>query len=211
MEYQFKSYSRGNRYKKMSVNWIVVPFVIWIVFIYWSLMLSSRVVSFEWFPKWTISITFAVIVSVISGIWSILRRPLKHAFKNFYQSGFITLILIVPVFDALTYLLTNKTIHYQTKYEITSPGPSTNRFGRCDYGIWIKEISTDRWKLLCISNPKSKTKENTGTVWVTAKTGFIGAYIVDYQFSPFIPEFTSDEIDGFNDGDRVLFDGKPVY
>ena len=37
----------------------------------------------------------------------------------------------------------------------------------------------------CIRDPKSKTKENTGTVWVTkAKTGPIGADIVDYQFYP---------------------------
>ncbi|WP_318825861.1 hypothetical protein [Providencia sp. PROV252] len=139
---------------------------------------------FEWFPQWTISIAFAAIVSVIGGTWSILRCPLKSTFKNFLWSGFAGFMLIVPVFDVLTYLLTNKTIRYQTEYEITSPGPSTSRFSRCDHGIWIKETYTERWKLLCISNPKSKTQTNTGTVWVTAKTGPIGAYVADYQFSP---------------------------
>lgn len=172
----------------MPIYWIAVPVVIWIAFMYWSLILGHRTVMFEWFPKWTISITFAAIVSVIGGVWSILRRPLKSAFKNFLWSGFAGFMLIVPVCDVLAYLLTNKTVCYQTEYEITSPGPSTSRFGRCDHGIWIKETYTEQWKLLCISNPKSKTKENTGTVWVTTKTGPIGAYIVDYQFSPFNPE-----------------------
>lgn len=184
MEYQFKSYSQGNKNKIISVCWGVVLVVIWIAFMYWSIILGHRTVMFEWFPQWTISITFAAIVSVIGGVWSILRRPLKHAFKNVLQSGFMALVFIVPAFDVLTYLLTNKTIRYQTEYEITSPGPSTSRFSRCDHGIWIKETYTGRWKLLCISNPKSKTKENTGMVWVTTKTGPIGAYIVDYQFSP---------------------------
>ncbi|EKT64743.1 hypothetical protein [Providencia burhodogranariea] len=41
-----------------------------------------------------------------------------------------------------------------------------------------------RWKLLCISDPKSKTKENTGMAWVTTKTGPIVAYIVNYPFFP---------------------------
>ncbi|MEK2586118.1 hypothetical protein AAAA18_19075 [Providencia stuartii] len=185
MEYQFKSYSKGNKNKTMSVYWIVVPCVIWIALMYWSLILGSRMVLFEWFPKWIISITFTVIVSVISGVWSILRRPLKHAFKNFLQSGFMALVLIVPVFDVLAYLLTNKTIRYQTEYEITSPGPSISRFSQCKYGIWIKETYTEQWKLLCIGNPKSKTQTNTEMVWVTIETGPIGAYIVDYQFSSF--------------------------
>ena len=168
----------------MSIYLIAVPVVIWIAFMYWSLILGHRTVMFEWFPKWTISITFAAIVSVIGGVWSILRRPLKHVFKNFLQSGFMALVFIVPAFDVLTYLLTNKTIRYQTEYKITSPGLSASRFSRCDHGIWIKETYTGRWELLCISNPKSKTKENTGMVWVTTKTGPMGAYIVDYQFFP---------------------------
>lgn len=188
MEYQFKSYNKGRKSKVMSIYWIVVPVVIWIAFMYWSLILGHRTVMFEWFPKWTISITFAAIVSIIGGVWSILRRPLKHVFKNFLQSGFMALVFIVPAFDVLTYLLTNKTIRYQTEYKITSPGPSTSRFSRCDHGIWIKETYTEQWKLLCISNPKSKTQTNTGTVWVTTKTGPMGAYIVDYQFSTFNPE-----------------------
>lgn len=168
----------------MSVYWGVVLVVSWIAFMYWSIILGHRTVMFEWFPKWTISITFAAIVSIIGGVWSILRRPLKHVFKNFLQSGFMSLVFIIPVFDVLVYLLTNKTISYQTEYEITSPGPSISRFSRCDYGIRIKEIYTGEWVLWCINDPKSKTQTNIGTVWVTAKTGPIGAYIVDYQFYP---------------------------
>lgn len=92
-------------------------------------------------------------------------------------------MLIAPVFDVLTYLLSNKTVRYQTEYEIISPGPRIGRFSRCDYGIWIKETYTNRWALLCIDDPKSTTQKNTGMVWVTIKTGPIGSYIVNYQFS----------------------------
>ncbi len=154
---------------------------------YWSMFLGQSVVLFEWFPQWTISVIFAAIVGVIGGIWSIWRRPIKQAFKSFLWSGFFGLILIVPVFDVMAYLLTNKTIHYQTEYKITSPGPATNRFGRCKHGIWIKEVYTERWKLLCIDNAKLATQKGTDTVWVTTKTSSIGSYIVDYQFSPFSP------------------------
>ncbi len=126
MKYQFKSYSRVNKNKTMFIYWIVVSVVIWIAFMCWSLILGHRTVMFEWFSKWTISITFAAIVSVIGGVLSILRRPLKYTFKNFLQSGFMTLVLLMPAFDVWAYLLTTKTICYQTEYEITSSGPSTS-------------------------------------------------------------------------------------
>ncbi|MDE9494896.1 hypothetical protein KKJ09_15230 [Xenorhabdus bovienii] len=184
MDYQFKSYSQGNKKKSLPVYFILVPFGIWIAYMIWSISLGQRVVMFEWFPKWTISITFAAFVGLIGGIWSIFRRPTKLVFKNFLSAGFAGFILIVPVFDVLTYLLSEKTIHYQTEYEITSPGPSTSRFSRCEHGIWIKEVYTDRWALLCINNAKLETRKGADTVWVTTKTGLIGSYIVDYQFSP---------------------------
>ncbi|HHN8406051.1 TPA: hypothetical protein ACRRX0_000752 [Morganella morganii] len=187
MDYQLKSYSQSNKKKFSSVFFILVPFGIWIAFMYWSMFLGQSVVLFEWFPQWTISVIFAAVVGIIGGIWSIWRRPIKQAFKSFLWSGFFGLILIVPVFDVTAYLLTNKTIHYQTEYEITSPGPATNRFGRCKHGIWIKEVYTERWKLLCINNAKLATQKGTDTVWVTTKIGPVGSYIVDYQFSPSNP------------------------
>ncbi|WP_226893952.1 hypothetical protein [Proteus sp. FME41] len=154
---------------------------------FWSISLHQRVVMFEWFPKWTISITFAVFLGMMGGIWSIFRRPIKLAFKHFLSAGFAGFMLIVPMFDILTYLLSNNTIRYQTEYEIISPGPRTNRFGRCEYGIWIKETYTVRWTLFCINSAKLETQNGVDKVWVTTKTGPIGSYIVDYQFTPFNP------------------------
>lgn len=185
MDYQFKSYSKNSKKKSLPIYLIFIPFVLWIAYMGWSISLHRRVVMFEWFPKWTISITFAVFLGMIGGIWSIFRRPIKHAFKNFLSTGVAGFVLIVPAFDVLTYLLSVNTIRYQTEYKITSPGPRTNRFGRCEHGIWIKEIYTERGALFCISDPKSKTQKNTGTLWVTTMTGPIGSYIVDYQFTPF--------------------------
>lgn len=98
--------------------------------------------------------------------------------------AFLGLMIIIPTFNVLAYLSLDQTIHYQTQYHIVSLGPERLKAPQCEYGIRIKEIYTGGWVFWCIRDPKSKTKENTGTVWVTAKTGPIGADIVDYQFYP---------------------------
>ena len=211
MEYQFKSYGKGSKKKSLPTYIFVILYYSWLAYLFFSFHFGDKMMLFEWFPKWTIIIVFAIFTGAIGGIWHPFLRPSKYVFGNFYWGGCLGLMLIVPTFNILVYLSLDQTIHYQTQYNIVSPGPPRVKSSQCEYGIQIKETYTEQWASFCISNPKSKTKENTGTVWVTAKTGFIGAYIVDYQFSPFIPEFTSDEIDGFNDGDRVLFDGKPIY
>lgn len=94
MDYQLKSYSQSNKKKFSSVFFILVPFGIWIAFMYWSMFLGQSVVLFEWFPQWTISVIFAAVVGVIGGIWSIWRRSIKQVFKSFLWSGFFGLVLI---------------------------------------------------------------------------------------------------------------------
>lgn len=91
MDYQFKSYSQGNKKKSLPIYFILVPCGIWIAFMYWSIILGRRVVLFEWFPQWTIGITFAAVVGLIGGVWSILHRPTKLVFKTFSGLGSLAL------------------------------------------------------------------------------------------------------------------------
>lgn len=184
MGYQFKSYSKGSKKKSLPTHIFVILYGSWLAYLFLSFFLGDNVVLFEWFPKWTIIIVFAIFTGTIGGIWHPFFRPSKYVFDNFYWGGFLGLMLIFPTFNVLAYLSLDQTIHYQTEYDIFSPGPPRIKFGRCEYGIRLKEIYTGQWISFCISNPKSKTKKNTGTLWVTTKTGPIGAYIVDYQFSP---------------------------
>ncbi|HHR5880435.1 TPA: hypothetical protein ACS7XF_000335 [Providencia alcalifaciens] len=183
MDYQFKSYSKGNKEKLLSTYFIFILYCSWLAYLFLSLFLGDNVVLFEWFPIWTISIVFAIFTGVIGSVWSTFRRPKKQVYSNFLWGGFLGLMFIVPLFDVLAYSLANKTVRYQTEYEIVSPGPRVGKSGRCEYGIWIKEIYTDRWTLSCIRDPNSKTLKNTGVLWVRVKTSPMGAYMIDYQFS----------------------------
>lgn len=185
MEYQFKSYSKGSKKKSLPTYVFVILYGSWLAYLYLSFYLGDNIVLFDWFPKWTIIIAFAIFTGVIGGIWHPFFRPSKYVLGDFFWGGFLGLMLIIPTFNVLTYLSLDQTIQYQTEYDIVSPGPPRLKGPGCEYGIQIKEIYTKKWVLWCISDPKSKTKENSGTVWVTTKTGPIGAYIVDYQFSPF--------------------------
>ncbi|MGG4609672.1 hypothetical protein [Providencia sp. Me31A] len=188
MEYQFKSYSKGSKKKSLPTYIFIILYVSCIAYLAFSLHLGDSIVLFEWFPKWTIIIVFAILTGIIGGIWHPFFRPSKYVIIDYFWGGFLGLMLIIPTFNVLTYLSLDQTIQYQTEYDIVSPGPPRIKSPRCEYGIRLKEIYTGQWVSFCISEPKSKTKENTGTVWVTTKTGSIGAYIVDYQFSPYKPE-----------------------
>ncbi len=184
MEYQFKSYSKGSKKKSLPSYIFVILYCSWLAYLFLSLYLGDSIVLFEWFPKWTIIIIFAIFTGIIGGIWHPFFRPSKYVISDYYWGAFLGLMIIIPTFNVLAYLSLDQTIHYQTQYHIVSPGPERLKAPQCEYGIRIKEIYTGEWVFWCIRDPKSKTKENTGTVWVTAKTGPIGANIVDYQFYP---------------------------
>lgn len=184
MEYQFKSYSKGSKKKSLPTYIFIILYGSWLAYLFLSFYLGDNIVLFEWFPKWMIIIVFAIFTGIIGGIWQPFFRPSKYVIIDYYWGGFLGLMFIIPTFNVLVYLSLDQTIQYQTEYDIVSPGPPRLKSPQCEYGIRIKEIYTGEWGLWCISDPKSQTKENTGTVWVTTKTGPIGAYIVDYQFSP---------------------------
>ncbi|WP_272521514.1 hypothetical protein [Providencia sp. PROV202] len=188
MEYQFKSYSKGSKKKLLPSSIFPVLYLSWLVYFAVSLHLGGSIMLFEWFPKWTIIIVFAIFTGIIGGIWHPFFRPSKYVIIDYYWGGFLGFMLIIPTFNVLTYLSLDQTNQYQTEYDIVSPGPPRLKGPRCEYGIRLKEIYTGQWVSFCISDPKLKTKKNSGIVWVTAKTGPIGAYVVDYQFSPFNPE-----------------------
>lgn len=182
MGYQLKSYSKGRKKKYIPTYIFVILYGSWLAYLFLSFYLGDNIVLFEWVPKWTIIIAIAICSGVAGGIWPPFYRPSKYVFGDFYRDCFLGLMLTFPTFNVLVYLSLDQTIHYQTEYEFFSPGPPRIKSGRCEYGIRLKEIYTGQWVSFCISNPKSKTKENTGMVWVTTKMGSIGAYIVDYKF-----------------------------
>ena len=44
-------------------------------------------------------------------------------------------------------------VHYESEYEIVYPGPSFSRSGRCEAGLLIKDLYTQRWIQLCTNCP----------------------------------------------------------
>ncbi len=91
MEYQFKSYSKGSKKKSLPSYIFVILYCSWLAYLFLSLYLGDNIVLFEWFPKWTIIIIFAIFTGIIGGIW--------HLF--FAHQSMLSVIIIGGLFLAL--------------------------------------------------------------------------------------------------------------
>ena len=88
------------------------------------------------------------------------------------------------IYDIRVYLLPSETIHYESAYEITFPGPSVGRFSHCEAGIWIKDSNTHRRIELCTnkSDLHEQIKQGMKGVWVTTHKNKAESYISSYTF-----------------------------
>ncbi|MFZ4833179.1 hypothetical protein [Rouxiella sp. Mn2063] len=163
----------------------------YIAYLGWSSSISHRVVFFRSFPAFAWTLT----VSLIGGLFFAWRgfyyRPVgktaKHIFEMFFGGCALLFVLTMNMFDVYVYLFPKEVTSYVTDYDISFPGPSRGKNGRCEAGLWIKERHTSRWIQLCSSKAELAVgehhKQGMDGVLVTAKINSIGTYIINYEFT----------------------------
>ena len=154
----------------------------------WATRLSRQTVLMPWVPEWTIYLAITALVGLIFAGRTLLRRPAERTLKrlgdSFFSGACIGFVLSLNGFSVATYLLPSDTVQYTSGYEIAVPGPSLGRTNRCEAGVWIKDLKTERRIQLCTSTAELHTQLMPGmdAVWVTARTNAIGSYIAEYTF-----------------------------
>lgn len=179
-----KSYYFENKRKKyISLLFILLPFGLWVFYILWSMRISRHVVLMKSIPEWTTYITVGL---VVGGVFFACSDPYpKRTMESFFGGFSIGLVCSLNIYHVCTYLIPGDIVHYESEYEIVYPGPAIGRFGsRCEAGLWIEDLHTQRWVQLCTNKKElyKKRKQGMDAVRVTAKTNRIGSYIIEYQF-----------------------------
>ena len=154
----------------------------------WATRLSRQTVLMPWIPEWTIYLAISALLGLIFAGRTLFRRPAERTLKrlgdSFFSGACIGFVLSMNSFSVATYLLPSETVQYASGYEIVVPGPSLGRSNRCEAGVWIKDLKTERRIQLCTSAAELHNQLAPGmdAVWVTARTNAIGSYIAEYRF-----------------------------
>ncbi|MGH8356990.1 MAG: hypothetical protein ACRESF_05825, partial [Pseudomonas sp.] len=112
-----------------------------------------------------------------------VRNP-NRVGESFFGGFCLGLILSLHSYDVVTYLLPGDIVQYASPYELVTPGPYVGKFSRCEAGLRIKDLKTERWVALCTTQSEFNDQRKTGmnAVWVTAHSNKIGSYIKAYEF-----------------------------
>lgn len=154
----------------------------------WASSISYYTVLQESVPEWATYICFGTFTGSLFLIYvSYVRnvnKTLKDLFNAFFGGFLPGFLLALNCYDVYVYLFADKTIGYESEYEVVFPGPSKGKYGHCEAGIWLKDQNTSRWKQLCTNKEylRSHRKQGMTGVWVSARVNNIGTYIVKYDF-----------------------------
>jgi len=173
---------------------VVVIFGLLAAFVFylgWGAGVSRRVVFFQTFPAFTWTISFSLIGGLFCAWRVFYRRPVgktvKHMFEMFFCGFSLVFVLTMNIFDVYVYLFPKEVTRYITDYDVSFPGPSRGKSGRCEAGLWIKDLHTSRWIQLCSSKAELAVgedhKQGMDGILVTTKINSIGTYIVNYEFT----------------------------
>ncbi|BDB19590.1 hypothetical protein cym2001_29550 [Pseudomonas sp. CYM-20-01] len=178
-----------NRSRKIAIT--LVAFALlggWIVYMLWASRIGLRTVLMPSIPEWTTYIAIGCVVGLVFACRGVLRggggRTLKSAMDAFFGWFCVGFACSIQGYDVAAYLLPGDTIHYESAYEISFPGPVLGKLSRCEAGVWIKDVTTERWIQLCTNKADLNDQIQRGmtAVRVTAHANKIGSYIVGYQF-----------------------------
>lgn len=154
----------------------------------WATRIARQTVLMPWIPEWSTYVAVSVLVGLVFAGRALYQRPTEKALKRVsdaFPSGFCAgFVLSINSCNVGVYLLPGDTVHYESAYETTFPGPAIGKSNRCEAGLWIKDLTTERRIQLCTTKSDLHNQITPGmkAVWVTAHSNKIGSYISDYKF-----------------------------
>ena len=178
-----------NKSKKRTLLLVMcLLFGAWIAYTLWAGRIVMRTVLMPSIPEWTTYIVIGCLVGLFFAARATYYRPAvrnpNRVGESFFGGFCLGLILSLHSYDVVTYLLPGDIVQYASPYELVTPGPYVGKFSRCEAGLRIKDLKTERWVALCTTQSEFNDQRKTGmnAVWVTAHSNQIGSYIEAYEF-----------------------------
>ena len=178
--------STGKKITVLAITLLVVGTLF--CYMLWATRIARQTVLMPWIPEWTIYVAVSVLMGLVFAGRALYQRPAEKALKRVsdaFLSGFcVGFVLSINSCNVGVYLLPGDTVHYESAYEITFPGPAIGKSNRCEAGLWIKDLTTEQRIQLCTTRADLHHQLTPGmqAVWVTAHSNKIGSYICDYKF-----------------------------
>lgn len=177
--------SLGSQFKRIAVL-ILVLLVLGagMCYIGWASRIGGQTVLMAWIPEWTTYLVFGVLTGLYCAFRPERNRPSMSLSTKFLGGFGFGFALLLNSYKVCTYLLPGEVIHYTSAYEIRFPGPAYGKYSRCEAGLWIKDVHTERDIELCTTRSElDQRKRGMTLALVTARTNTLGTYIFNYTFT----------------------------
>jgi len=184
---EYPSFENKSKKRAILVAACLV-FGAWLLYMLWAVRIGTRTVLMPSVPEWTTYTVVGCLVGLVFAGRAIYYRPggrsSKRVAESFFGGFCLGLVLSLHIYDVCTYLLPGEIVHYESAYELNIPGRSYGRSGRCEAGVRLKDLNTERWIELCTTKSElyDRRKKGMSAVWVTAHSNKIGSYILGYEF-----------------------------
>ncbi|MGY4562609.1 hypothetical protein ACVWZ0_000015 [Erwinia sp. TECH1] len=93
----------------------------------------------------------ALVITLVAVIFFHHRLTLRQLPKLFICSAFMIGVFSLQLPSALVRYLPHQSSQYLTEYDVSFPGPSRGKSGRCEMGLWLKDRHLNRWIQFCSS------------------------------------------------------------
>lgn len=161
---------------------LVVPIL---AMAYWSSLSRDVYLTNATTPFWIAAVIgpcVAIIVTLFALAFFHRRLTLRQLAKLFAGTAFFIGVLSLQLPSALVRYLPHHRIQYLTDYDISFPGPSRGKSGRCEMGLWIKDRHLNRWIQFCSSRAwrTANCEKGMDSVEVVEEVNRYGVRIVNY-------------------------------
>lgn len=182
--------SLGRQFKRIAAL-ILVLLVLgaWMFYMGWASRVARQTILMAWIPEWTTYVVFGVVTGLYCAFRPERNRPpnsTNMSSTNKFLGGFsLGFVFLLNSYAVCVYLLPGEVIHYKSVYEIRFPGPAYGKYSRCEAGLWIKDLHTERDSELCTTRSEldDQIKRGMTVAWVTARTNTLGTYIINHTFT----------------------------
>src|SRR5476651_2000181 len=162
---EYPSFENKSKKRAILVAACLV-FGAWLLYMLWAVRIGTRTVLMPSVPEWTTYTVVGCLVGLVFAGRAIYYRPggrsSKRVAESFFGGFCLGLVLSLHIYDVCTYLLPGEIVHYESAYELNIPGPSFGKSGRCEAGLRIKDLNTDRWIELCTSKSEFYDRKKKG-------------------------------------------------
>ncbi|HBV39053.1 MAG TPA: hypothetical protein DEF05_05035 [Erwinia sp.] len=139
----------------------------------------------------TVGVIAAVLITLIAVVFFRHRLTRVQLAKLFCYSVFMIGVFSLQLPSALVRYLPHQRLQYLTEYDVSFPGPSHGKSGRCEMGLWLKDRHLNRWIQFCSSRAwiAANCERGMDRIEVVEEANQYGVRVVNYwcAWSPIKP------------------------